>query len=239
MGMKLFMQAVRLVLNNLNDALRISALLYFVPAIVAAVLLAGGDPAAPPPPLAMLVSLIAFIGGLAIAVAWHRFILLDERPTGWLPAFDGRRMLVYFGYSLLLSLVAFAIALVVGMVLGIFAVMGGVVLVILTGFVTVFVVLVIGYRLALILPASSVDRPLRLGEAWAATSGATGDIVALAFISAIASVVISLPSLVFTGPLSAVGLLWGALVNWLSLMVGISILTTLYGHYVEGRPIPD
>lgn len=239
MGMKLFMQAVRLVLNNLNDALRISALLYLVPAIAASALLAGGDPASPPPPLAIFVSFIAFIGGLAIAVVWHRFILLDERPTGWLPTFYGRRMLVYFGYSLLLGLVALVIALVVGTVLGIFAVLGGAVMFIVTGFVTAFVVLAIGYRLALILPASSVDKPLRLGEAWAATSGATGGIVALALISAVASVVIGLPSLVFTGPLLPVGILWDALVNWLSLMVGISILTTLYGHYVEGRPIPD
>lgn len=238
MGMKLFMQAVRLVLNNLNDALRISALVYFVPTIAAYALRAGSDPASPPL-LAIFVSFIAFIGVLAIAVAWHRFILLDERPTGWLPAFDGRRMLVYFGYSLALGLVAMIIALVVGMVLGIFAMLGGAIMVILTGFVTVFVALVIGYRLALILPASSVDKPLRLGEAWAATSGATGDIVVLALISAVASVVISLPSLVFTGPLLPVGVLWDAAATWLSLMVGISILTTLYGHYVEGRPIPD
>jgi len=124
-------------------------------------------------------------------------------------------------------------------VLGIFAMLGGVIMFILTGFVTVFVVLVIGYRLALILPASSVDKRLGLGEAWAATSGATGDIVVLALISAVAAVVIGLPSLVFTGPLLPLGILWDAAVTWLSLMVGISILTTLYGHYVEGRPLPD
>ena len=26
-------------------------------------------------------------------------------------------------------------------------------------------------------------------------------------------------------------------VNWVSTMVGLSILTTLYGHYIEGRPL--
>jgi hypothetical protein len=239
MGMKLFVHAVRLVLNNLADALRISALLYFVPAIAAYALLSGTEPGAPPPPLAVVVSILAVVGGIAIAVAWHRFILLEERPSGWLPAFDGRRMLVYFGFSLLLGLVALVIAIAVAMVLGVLAMLGGVILFVLTGFVTVFVILVIGYRLALILPASSVDKRLRLGEAWAATSGATGDIVVLALISAAAAVVISLPSLVFVGPLMLLGVLWDAIVSWLSFMVGISILTTLYGRYVEGRTIAD
>lgn len=239
MGTKLFVHAIRLVLNNLQAALRISALLYFVPAIVASALLSGTPPGAPPPPLAVLVSIIAFIGGLAIAVAWHRFILLDERPSGWLPPFDGRRMLSYFGYSLLLGLIAVVIMIGVGMVLGIFAMLGGVILFILTGFVTVFVILVIGFRLALILPASSVDKRLRLGEAWAATAGAMGDIVVLALLCAGASVVLGLVSLIFVGPLLPLGILWDAAVGWLGLMVGMSILTTLYGHYVEGRPIGD
>jgi hypothetical protein len=207
--------------------------------IAAYALLSGTDPAAPPPPLAVLVSIIAFIGGLAIAVAWHRFILLDEQPSGWLPAFDGRRMLSYFGYSLLLALIALVIMIVVGLVLGIFAILGGVIMFVLTSFVTVFIILVIGFRLALILPASSVDKRLRLGEAWAATSGATGDIVVLALLCAGASVVLGLVSLIFVGPLLPLGILWDAAVGWLSLMVGMSILTTLYGHYVENRPISD
>lgn len=237
MGMNLFVHAIRLVLNNLQAALRISALLYFVPAIVAYALLSGADPSTPPSPLAILVSIIAFIGSLAIAVAWHRFILLDEQPAGWLPAFDGRRLLSYFGYSLLLGVIALVIMIAVGLVLGIFAMLGGVILFVLTSFVTVFVVLVIGFRLALILPASSVDKRLGLGEAWSATSGATGDIVVLALLCAGASVVLGLVSLIFVGPLSPLGILWDAAAGWFSLMVGLSILTTLYGHYFEGRPI--
>lgn len=50
---------------------------------------------------------VAFIATLWIAVAWHRFVLLNEAPQGLLPAFKGDRvmayllrMLAYLGISL-------------------------------------------------------------------------------------------------------------------------------------------
>ena len=38
-----------------------------------------------------------------------------------------------------------------------------------------------------------------------------------------------------TGSLFA--LLWGGAAGWVQLMVSASILTTLYGHYIEKRPL--
>jgi hypothetical protein len=35
------------------------------------------------------------------------------------------------------------------------------------------------------------------------------------------------------------GVLVDIFVQWLTLMVGVSILTTLYGHVIEGRPLID
>jgi len=244
LGWNIFTKAIRLVIDNLNDALRISAVLYFVPAILVAAITYAMVPAAAtnagalanfagPGALLGIVQLVAF---LWVAVAWHRFVLLDERPAGWLPRFNGPRMLAYFGYSLLLGLIAIPFLIVGGLITAMLG-FGGIPLMALGGLVVLAVALVVGYRLALILPASSIEKPLKLGQAWEVTSGASGTIIALAVISAVAAVVIDLPALVFIGPLSIIGVIWRLAVGWLELMVGISILTTLFGHFVEHRPV--
>ncbi|MDB5507443.1 MAG: hypothetical protein JWR75_2081 [Devosia sp.] len=238
MGLRLFLHAVRLVFDNLQYAFRISILLYFVPAIAAYSLLSGADVASPSP-LAVLVSFLAGLGSLWIAVAWHRFILLDELPVGWLPRFHGDRILAYFGWSLVLSLLSIPVVLLVALLVSPVALLGGTLGAVLIFPVIVFILMVVLYRLALILPAAAIKRPLRLGEAWNATRGASGDILALAFISAIAALVISIPSMMLVGSLRPLGIIWEAATSWLALLVGVGIITTLYGHYIEGRPLPS
>jgi hypothetical protein len=39
------------------------------------------------------------------------------------------------------------------------------------------------------------------------------------------------------GHLMITAILWQLVTNWLVTMVGVSILTTLYGHYIEQRPL--
>ena len=34
-----------------------------------------------------------------------------------------------------------------------------------------------------------------------------------------------------------VSIIWDIAVTWLVTMVGVSILTTLYGHYIQKRPL--
>jgi hypothetical protein len=244
LGWNIFTKAVRLVIDNLNDALRISAVLYFVPAILVAAITFSMAPIAAtnagalagfagPSAILALVQLVAF---LWIAVAWHRFVLLDERPAGWLPKFNGPRMLAYFGYSLLLLLIAIPFLIVGGLLAALLA-FGGIPLLVLGGLIVLIAALIVGYRLALVLPASSVDKPIKLGQAWEATRGASGTIVALALISAVAAVVLDLPALAFGGPLAIIGVLWRVLMGWLELVVGVSILTTLYGYFVERREV--
>jgi hypothetical protein len=102
--------------------------------------------------------------------------------------------------------------------------------------------LIVGYRFAPLLPASAVGQPLTFGAAWEATKGATSAIVVLAIVSAVASFVIDLPALVLglAGPPGHIlGLIWMLGTGWVKMLVGVSILTTLYGHYVEGRAIPS
>lgn len=241
MGLKLFFHAVRLVLDNLVVALRISGVLYLLQIVVAIGLLLFLQPSSQGALLTYLVVviLLSVFCSIWTAVAWHRFILLDEVPSGWLPAFNGGRLLAYFGYSLLLGIIAIPILLGAGLLAGLFASAGGPLVALIATVAVFFVVLIIGYRLALILPGSSVDKRMGLGDAWDATRGATGDIVVLALVSAIGAAVLGLPSSFLIGPLQIVGMVWSVVAQWITLLVGISILTTLYGHYVEKRPIRD
>lgn len=238
MGVKLFVHALRLVLDNFGDAIRISAILYFIPVLASVVY--EGITSRPPengPIVALALSLVVFAASLCVAVAWHRFILLEDRPAGLLPEIDGRRVVAYFGYSLLLGLIVLPIVFGVSVLAGFSAFVGSPVIAFLAALVGIFAAFTIGYRLGLILPASSIDRRLRLGEAWGATRGATWDIAVLAFVSTLCTIVVDLPVLLFKGQLGIVGLLWQGATGWLVLLVGVSILTTLYGHYVEGRPL--
>jgi hypothetical protein len=251
MGFKIFVHAVRLVIGHLGDALHIGGLLYVVQfgAALAVALLTPSQPMTGTSkfdPTYLIYFLpflvIVIVTNIWIAVAWHRYVLLDEMPGTVMARFNGERMLAYFGNALRLFLVAIAIAIVVIIVATIAAGIsrGADLLVQLAPLVIYALVAIPLYRLALILPASAVGKPIGLREAWSATAGATGTIVGLAILSVLCAVVLNLPGVLLSngsGPLLWLGIIWQTLVGWIQVMVGVSILTTLYGYYVEHRAI--
>ena len=93
------------------------------------------------------------------------------------------------------------------------------------------------YRLSLSLPAAALGEPMGFGASWGATKGAGGDILVLAILSVVAAVVIDLPPAFIFPNLTILAVAWQFATGWVILMVGVSILTTLYGHYVERRPL--
>jgi hypothetical protein len=195
-------------------------------------------------PLVLLIIVVSAVGLLWVAVAWHRYILLDEMPGAVLPVFRGDRVFAYFLNSLLIGLVALGIGLVVFIPLGPLAAAlansgdNGVIVAVASTLVAAFIVTALLYRLMPILPASAVDKPIRLSEAWSATSGATESIVILALLSALSIVLLDLPTTFLARHVAWwAGSVWQLLVTWIEVMVGLSIITTLYGHYVEGRPV--
>jgi hypothetical protein len=56
-------------------------------------------------------------------------------------------------------------------------------------------------------------------------------------LSVIGAMLLGLPNMFLFAPGSVPGLIWQVVTQWVTVMVGASILTTLYGHYVEGRPL--
>lgn len=243
MAFSLLRHAVRLVLDNWRDALKISAVLYLMQAGFSAVVVLGVRPA---PGAGVGVSLIviaaAIIQGIIsiwIAVAWHRFVLLDEVPNNYVPMFNTSRVLGYIGGWLLIGLVGAGVGILGFIVVGIFAAFHATIIAVPLGIVLVVLLIVMGYRLGLILPAASVDERLSLRDSWTATRGTTWLIIRLALLSIVAVLVLEIPVLLLGGlhgPNIATEV-WSAVVGWFVIMVGVALLTTMYGYYVEHRPI--
>lgn len=248
MGFSIFLHSVRLVFTQLSGALRISAALYIISAVISgfaylSVFGAVTNPEEIPPNIwqfyaATLVSVLIY---LWIAVGWHRFVLLDEESAAPLPPFHGDRLLAYLGRLLQLCLIGLVVGLVLGLFLGLLAYLsqGNVVFLTIVPVILLTILLLLSYRVAPIFPGAAIGRPVNIGGAWRATTGATGAIFVLAVASAIASVVIDLPAhLLGLLPMGGiVSLVWLVITGWIKMMVGISIVTTIYGVYVEKRTI--
>ncbi len=250
MGINLFAHSVRLVLGDWRNALRLSGLLYLIyaiPSLILGLMFPAGrgqtlDPEAAlaMAPVAIVTGVLALVAFVWIAVAWHRYVLLDEQPQGQFPAFDGSRLFSYALLSLGIGILCVITGLVVGAVAGLLMLIAPP-LAFVAGVLALAAALIVGYRLAPVLPATAISKRLGFGAAWEATKGASGAIVVLAIVSAIAALLIDLPAilLAFAGPVGRIlGLIWTLGTDWVKMLVGVSILTTLYGHYVEGREIP-
>lgn len=256
----IFRHAVRMVFGNFGDALRVTGVLY-VAMFAAQWVLVGTlltDDAAMQTAITngtmpwgsiALYLLVAIIASIWAVVGWHRYVLLEER-TRILPKLQPASMLVYFWKMLLTFLVsipvlivAIVLASVVGGLIGIIAAAVGVaeaalVAVVALGGVIGFVPMVlIGYRLSPLLPSAALDKPMTLGTAWAAMSGKNWMLLALALITVLASLILAIPTF-FVMPTSVFGQAYSAIIGWIQLTVGASIITTLYGVYVEGRELP-
>ena len=186
--------------------------------------------------LAIIIMTVVFAW---IAVAWHRFVLLEQYP-GILPAFRGQPIGAYIGrtlvLSLLIALVVFALAFVIGLLTALTASMG---LAIFLGVGLGFVVSYLWLRIGLVLPATALREPLKVSESMAATKPMAGTIFGVSAILAILNFLISLIIGQVYNFAGIIAFVLDVAANWVFIMVGISILTTLYVHLIEKRPLID
>ena len=192
------------------------------------------------------IMIILMITGLWIAVVWHRFILSEEIPSGYIPKFHGRRMMAYFGQSVLLGLLVVAIGLALGIGLALififlaFTLFGEpnqTYLTIISLFLIGLLIAPILFRFSTVLPAAALGERLTWGAAWRATKGSTGSLV---LVSLALWVGLGLADWLVTDLISGslfLLALWSIPSQWVFFMIHVSILTTLYGHYVEKRAL--
>ncbi|WP_323763808.1 hypothetical protein [Marinovum sp.] len=241
----MFVHSLRLVINNIDVALRVSLVLYSVQ--VASQVFAyavddgsvvdgptglpGADISAGEGFVMFLLGLAALLASLWIAVAWHRYVLLGEVPAGWLPKWPGAAIPGYLWRSVLLGLSVALVAVPVGAV-------GALILPpVLMLALTVGVASFVFFRLSPILPAIALGTSLSFGEAWQATRGEAGTIAGLAGLMILGSLALQVPTMLSGDPNSLLSLVYSVVVGWFATMIGISLLTTVYGTCVEGRGI--
>lgn len=262
MGGKIVEHSFRLLFRNLGDALKISVGPYLIAIVLSAIVLLatavpletallalreGGQHQVPGGPLALLGFLIVFLIVLFVsgwvAVSWHRYVLREEYP-GILPSLADKPIWAYVGRNLVLSLVLILIAIPLGFVLGlaVFPVASGLssdgAMIASVGLVLVLATILFWMylRWGLVLPAIAVGRPMTMSDSWNATKPLSGAIFIAILILVALNLVVSLVVGLVLGD-NIVSAIISLVIDWISLMIGISILTTLYGHIVEGRTI--
>lgn len=250
-GWTIFIHSMRMVFDNLAAALRISLVLYLI-STVAAIYFAqkyattithmqNGVGVLPPPgfwPASLAVAVINLLTSLWIAVGWHRYILLEEAPAGVFPVFKGDRIGAYFWKSILIGLILVVVALVCGAIAG--TILFGLFGIQSAMLVNIFVAapaIYIFYRLCLALPAAALGGQVGFSDSWHATKPASTAILQLVLIGLGAVILIQLPNAFSDNPASMINTIYTHVLGWFIMMGGVSILTTLYGIYFEGRKL--
>ncbi|MDF1728767.1 MAG: hypothetical protein P1U53_13575, partial [Sulfitobacter sp.] len=113
---------------------------------------------------------------------------------------------------------------------------GGQILLVLLTLASGVILLAIGLRLSLILPAAAVETRMTLPDSWEATKPLSRTIWSLALLLTAINLAVSALTALLPEP-DLIGFTIGAVIFILEGLVLVSVLTTLFGHLVEGRPL--
>ncbi|MCB1386927.1 MAG: hypothetical protein KDJ80_13420 [Nitratireductor sp.] len=270
-ALQLILHTIRLIFGNLKQALQVSlgGFLLAAGAIFLFVLIVSQFQMGPAGPggsgTGLVVALFGFALALflvlvfcAVAIAWHRYILLNEVPRGLFPISINGLAVSYLtrvaGISLLLivlsvaamTLINFAIVPLLSAIAGADNGFAGIVLSFATTLAIMVLVQYVAMRLFVSLPAIAVENTgFSIGDAWAASGRERGAIFWILVIMTIAVwgtiLLVTLPFVPSGPPIAAQPPLIVSVllipIQWFYFMFNICILTTLYGITVEGREI--
>ena len=173
-----------------------------------------------------------------VTVTWHRFILKEEYPDV-VPSISGRPIWPYVARTLMITLQfmlllipLFILIMALANILFsniVTAAIFGVALNVLYAFVW--------FRVAISLPSVAVGEHMGSMDAWEITSEHSRDILMMSVVIIVLNSVMSMGVATLFGGLPLVAFILRIIVQWTTMMVGISVLTTLYGHIVEGRSL--
>ena len=253
-GWKIFTHSVQMVFGNLGPALRISGLLYLAYIAVNAYfqltyaedlavlqrnMQMGHMPMALPSGLLGMMVLnvvVALLTSLWISVLWHRYVLLAEDPDTIIPPLHAGAIGAYLGKTIQLALMLAIVGVALGMLLGVaIGPLLGVAAASIIPLLLLGVLLYLSYRLGLVMPAVALGKQLAFKTSWEKTAAASGAIAQLAVIAVVFAILIQIPSNMNPDATSIVNLVYTYVIGWIAMMVGVSVLTTLYGIYIEGR----
>ncbi len=195
--------------------------------------------------MAYLASAIAVTVYAVFAVRWHRFFLLDEVESVFTEIFS-RRNWVFLGYSSVLVILLLLIILVVGIPLRVLVEnidreYFNILIRLLTWFLgAVFL------RFFLVLPATAIERPISLGEAWSKMHGNSWRFIGAFFLGPVLTVsgirlfvlrhferpvpIDSIEAIVATNAVET-------LVEFFGTAVGITVLSIFYRQIVDKEEV--
>lgn len=245
LGLRILIHSVKLVASNWQAALRISSPFVAV-MITAGIFLEGGgihvdfmssDPNFPW--FLFFATLLAFaISMLWVAVLWHRFILLEEDKGSLMPSFPGRQIGAYFLQGLILFIILFVVSLALGFGLGALGgALGGFVGVILATVAVSTIAMWVFYRYSPTLPAAALGRQISIDAAWRETKPLSGAIFVLVLLLSMVNYAYSNLIVPYISNQLVIPMVVEAVATWLSLMISISVLTTIYGIAIEKRAL--
>jgi len=188
----------------------------------------------------------------SIAVNWHRYVLLDEIAEGWQRLRIDSLTWRYIGNFILIFLILMVCAIPVAAVLGLvsyllISLLGGgeslPVLLIPAAVALYALAFIVAYRLLVKLPAVALGRrDFSMGDAWRATKGNSLRLLGLLILFVLSLLLFAAGMFAITylfGLLGTVGLSLAVaiqvMVNWVATILGVTLLTSLYGFFVEGR----
>ena len=174
-----------------------------------------------------------------VAVAWHRLVLREER-SGVLPITNGRSVWPYVGQSVVIWLPTaltafvglFALTFLVAVTLGPASTdrLGGIL-----NTVSAVVCLYLWLRWGMALVGIAIEKPMGMREAWRATRSLRSTILGVAVLIVAVNRIAEQAITAAGNAPQLVDLFFDASLGWITVMLGISVLTTLYGYCVEGR----
>jgi hypothetical protein len=172
---------------------------------------------------------------LWVFVGWHRFILLGVYPKGWLPRPYLGAVFGYLARVGLMMVIVVLLLIPLTMLSAAFLMVPGTDNVVFFGFYAV--IMLVFARLSPILPAAAIGKDLKLKQALAATKGANVDLLVACGIYATVGIALVLGVGLFDKHLGGISVLLLIPANLFLTLLGVSIITTIYGHYFEKRPL--
>lgn len=187
---------------------------------------------------AFLVIWVALMNGV---VHWHRYILLGEAPRALMLRLSWRQAAKYILGGILIILLLILPFWLLGMVAGKIAigfakdgnllVAQGIMLALTLFFTAIFL------AFSPILPANAIDRNIKISDVLSAMTGTLGTLI----VCAIGLLAVEWASDFLVRQLAMLNMkvagIVGIVVQMVTAMIGVSLITTIYGHFVEERPL--
>jgi len=258
LGWRIFLYSIRMVLRNWRHALRLA----LVPAILGSVAMMTIAWVMQSGPAfeqffgaglndldktemtrqhtlsSLLVLVPQAVASLWIVITWHRFILLEEAQDGWVPPLRPGRTLAYFALSVGIVLIFAAVAFpVVYATVVLAAALGLRGMAVALTLAVLLLLSPLSQRALLVLPASAIGQPLSFGDALTLTRDHYWTMLIVAVSGSAMQHGLS-TVLSFVGGTSTVGPVAALFLTLLlQPLLWASVLTTLYGVFVEKRPL--